>query len=523
MWFTGSHCSKAYMNMTLVIDEKLMHFVEGQIIPLRCDNMFCPPPPRVDCYSDPRGICGPDKECWIDQFERTGPWGSSLMRFHNKNLTGATISAGIQTACQNLTMYMEGGGNDESAVQTMVSLCGVLDPLSATATDFFKNDLPRLDEFYGAVRGQCVTPRKRGESCLANRYMNDKLVYREDGTTFERPLFCSSDLQCLNHICVKSSADVAMLHSEIGGVVDEGMFCGTAEGFAFTCKPHLVCTAASSPLEPSTCVKKRPQRVAYLRPWWNSTNCPTMTNATNAQLLLDGLKVLMLTYPGDIGFPHQSSCSEYWMNPVVKETHEVVYNFASALIQNLDDDVLQKDLNATGEFVVPAFDDLWSRLLNVTLEPDTGKCNDTPDSKAGDAKMQLMKFGFQPCYLWSMIHFLTFNQKPVLTEAAAEASRGVGIWLRRYFSCSDCRSAWDHLVKELGMADAQNFSREHHAYWWHHAHNLASEHFASVRGGDQWVAQLWNEEYREYQNPFMMTWEDAEDQWASPFRSSTLV
>merc|ERR1719145_278232 len=80
--------------------------------------MFCPPPRRVDCYSDPRGICSLDKECWIEQFERTGPWGSSLMQFRNKKLPGATISTGIQSACEKLTMYMEGGGNDERAVRS---------------------------------------------------------------------------------------------------------------------------------------------------------------------------------------------------------------------------------------------------------------------------------------------------------------------------------------------------------------------------------------------------------------------
>merc|ERR1712157_260375 len=109
------------------------------------------------------------------------------------------------------------------------------------------------------------------------------------------------------------------------------------------------------------------------------------------------------------------------------------------------------------------------------------------------------------------------------TQAAAEASFGIAVWLRRYFSCEDCRSFFDGLVQEetVGMPDVSDLNRDHHAYWWHHAHNMASEHFASVRGGDPWVAQLWNEDFKKYQNPFMMTWKDAEDQWVSPKRASS--
>lgn len=215
-------------------------------------------------------------------------------------------------------------------------------------------------------------------------------------------------------------------------------------------------------------------------------------------------------------------CGNYWMNPHVKRVHKVVYSYISALIKNLDTEVVHKDLNDTGEFIVPAFEDLWAHLGNMTVEPDTGLCDDSNASKVSAKKTELLKFGYQPCYLWSVIHFLTFNQKPSMTKAAAEASRGIGIWLRRYFSCGDCRSFFDGLVKVVGMADAQNLTREHHAHFWHHAHNLASEHFASVRGGDPWIAQMWNEEYRRYQNPFMMTWQDAEGMWVSPWRTNAV-
>jgi len=283
----------------------------------------------------------------------------------------------------------------------------------------------------------------------------------------------------------------------------------------------LVCTDADNFLEPSTCVRKREKSIAYLGPWWNSTNCPTMKGFTNAQLVLDGLKVLMLTYPGELQLA--SHCGEYWHNPLVKANHEVLYNYVAALVQNLDNGVLHEDLNATGKFIIPTFEELWASLANETVEPD-GTCVDNESSKVKSKKLELQNFAFQPCYIWSVVHFLTFNQKESMTKAATEASFGIAIWLRRYFSCEDCRSFFDGLVQEpyVGMPDVSDLNRDHHAYWWHHAHNMASEHFASVRGGDPWVAQLWNEDFKKYQNPFMMTWKDAEDQWVSPKRAASI-
>lgn len=541
MWFTGSQCSNASMDLTLVVEDPanssnkvLRSYKKGQIVPLHCDNVFCPPPPRVDCYKDPQKICGefPGTECYINQFERTGPWGRSPMRFQEDILPGATVSPPIASNCIALVTYLRDGNGDENemkaAEETMRDMCGVIDPMQVDGLIMFTNSedssLPRLDSFYSAVKGQCVKPQQRGYSCIANRFRNDKnLVYKADGETFERPLFCAKELQCLNHMCVKSEEDVVAFHEESSGVASEGMFCGTLRGLNFACAQGLVCTAAENFLEPSTCVRKRSKSIAYLGPWWNSTNCPTMNGFSNAQLVLTGLKVLMLTYPGEL--QKASNCQEYWNSSLVKGNHEVLYNYVSALIQNLDTEVLNKDLNGTGEFVVPAFEELWANLMSETLEPDFTCLDDDGDkavSKVADKKSDLMAFGFQPCYIWSVIHFLTFNQKPQMSESAAEASFGISTWLRRYFSCEDCRSFFDGLVKQptVGVPNDSNFSREHHAYWWHHAHNLASEHFASVRGGDPWVAQLWNEDFRMYQNPFMMTWEDAQDQWISPWRTT---
>merc|ERR1711971_923117 len=94
MWFAGSHCSIASMDMTIVLDGVLKSFRMGDLVPITCDNMFCPPPHRVDCYKDPRAICShfPGTECWINQFERTGPWGRSEMKLETDILPGATVS-----------------------------------------------------------------------------------------------------------------------------------------------------------------------------------------------------------------------------------------------------------------------------------------------------------------------------------------------------------------------------------------------------------------------------------------------
>merc|ERR1711985_157498 len=98
-----------------------------------------------------------------------------------------------------------------------------------------------------------------------------------------------------------------------------------------------------------------------------------MNGFSNAQLVLTGLKVLMLTYPGEL--QKASNCQEYWNSSLVKGNHEVLYNYVAALVQNLDSGVLHEDLNVTGEFIVPSFEVLWANLASETLEPD-GTCVD---------------------------------------------------------------------------------------------------------------------------------------------------
>jgi len=53
-----------------------------------------------------------------------------------------------------------------------------------------------------------------------------------------------------------------------------------------------------------------------------------------------------------------------------------------------------------------------------------------------------------------------------------------------------------------------------HARWWWWAHNVASEHVASIRGGHPWIHQAGAADVAQYQNPYFMTWQDAVRQWA---------
>merc|ERR1712176_785722 len=107
-----------------------------------------------------------------------------------------------------------------------------------------------------------------------------------------------------------------------------------------------------------------------------------------------------LTYPGELQSP--SHCEEYWYNPLVKGNHEVLYNYVAALVHNLDSGVVHEDLNVTGEFIVPTFEEFWASLANEALEPD-GTCVDNKSSKVKANKSRLLHFGFQPCYIWSVV------------------------------------------------------------------------------------------------------------------------
>ena len=53
-----------------------------------------------------------------------------------------------------------------------------------------------------------------------------------------------------------------------------------------------------------------------------------------------------------------------------------------------------------------------------------------------------------------------------------------------------------------------------HARWWWWAHNVASEHVATTRGGHPWIHQSGAPDVERYQNPYFMTFEDAVTQWA---------
>lgn len=75
MWFTQGGCSIVSQDLTYVDTSGEVPVVrtaaEGHLVKLTCEDVFCPIPPRLDCYEQP-GICSANEWCMIDIHERWG-------------------------------------------------------------------------------------------------------------------------------------------------------------------------------------------------------------------------------------------------------------------------------------------------------------------------------------------------------------------------------------------------------------------------------------------------------------------
>jgi len=119
----------------------------------------------------------------------------------------------------------------------------------------------------------------------------------------------------------------------------------------------------------------------------------------------------------------------------------------------------------------------------------------------------------QPNKVWSAVHFLMHNQPTPMSSLQVQASQALASFLLERFWCDDCRGFfYTAVILEYGLPPNAN-NPDDHAKWWWQAHNAASEHVASIRGGHPWIHQDGAAEVAKFQNPYFMPWEDAVAQW----------
>jgi len=160
---------------------------KGDLIKMKCDDVFCPIPRRPDCYELQSSACGPNEWCWINQHEKWGPWsmgggGTSYPLYDEETCSAETLAT--------LEAYPNGTDKD-ALLQTFKYTCETGIALDAAA--FPPSNFP---EIWKPIRGQCLEYRQVKQSCLDeplsfsdpefnpvyNRYPSEK--------TFYRPLVC---------------------------------------------------------------------------------------------------------------------------------------------------------------------------------------------------------------------------------------------------------------------------------------------------------------------------------------------
>jgi hypothetical protein len=218
------------------------------------------------------------------------------------------------------------------------------------------------------------------------------------------------------------------------------------------------------------------------------------------------LRTLMLIFEGEVAWP--ATC-EFWdqSTPMGKATLRVRqqgYEIARLLWPT----------SLLG--AIPTFDVVMESLPNP-VEKGVKECvrqSKLPNSAVSKQLATLGSMSMRPNLIWTLVHYVTFNLPDVMSPAQVEAARFLATWLAENFWCDDCRSFFQvGVIQEyLGLPPQTNDGLQH-ARWWWMAHNMASEHVATSRGGHPWVFQLGEDGYAQYQNPYYMAWEDAVEMW----------
>jgi len=141
---------------------------------------------------------------------------------------------------------------------------------------------------------------------------------------------------------------------------------------------------------------------------------------------------------------------------------------------------------------------------------DPGTYN-TTDVKKKLATAHMM--ANRPNKIWSVAHFVTMNLPDPVPASVAHASQALAVFLAHNFWCDDCRGFFQvGVVEEYGLPPITN-QADDIAKWWWNGHNVAGEHVATTRGGHPWIHELGYADVKAYQNPWYMTWEDAQAMW----------
>lgn len=156
---------------------------------------------------------------------------------------------------------------------------------------------------------------------------------------------------------------------------------------------------------------------------------------------------------------------------------------------------------------------------NSDITANISACYQEEGSAGSAVARQLAALGHmttQPNKIWSLAHFLVHNQPAFMGPDRVEGSKALASILLETFWCDDCRGFfYGGIISVYGMPpDAPDATA--HARWWWWAHNVASEHVASIRAGHPWIHQAGAADVARYQNPYFMTFEDAVAQWTQP-------
>jgi len=456
MWFTQNGCSLAAYDMSYIDDDGVKHVgvKKNEFVKMRCDSIVCPNLNQVDCYASP-DTCPTNTWCMIDQHEKWGPWamGSSPK---SPIFQGKTIQAEYCTPEKKAEIDAVTNPVDKAALlKSWDDMCDV----GYTANI----------NLWKPIRGRCVNYRQEGQSCWSEPlYYSEILKPRfprdEEGKTFGRPLLCA---------------------------------------------PGLACTGPDYYVLPNTCVKKRPQNICFLGPWWDSSVCPRQGKSspglTRDEALL-ALRTLMLVFEGEIVW---TATCDFWdtSKPLGKgalRVRQQGYEIARLLWPT----------RLVGP--IPSFNAVMQTIPNVMANgyKECVRQSKIPNSAISKQLAQIGAMSMRPNLLWSFIHLATFNLPNPVSKEQSEANRFLATWLAENFWCDDCRSFFQiGVIQEYLSLPPLSSNPNDLAVWWWKAHNMAAEHFATSRGSHPWNFQLGETGYEQYQNPFFMTWEDAMAMW----------
>ncbi|CAK9004788.1 unnamed protein product [Durusdinium trenchii] len=482
MYFAGpGRCSIASANMIYMMPNgTLTRKSKGEQILMSCDDVMCPVPVIADCYMSPE-ICAEDEWCWIRQHEKWGAWAMGPLMNGTFGHTPDT-----EYCDQFMKSYARALARAQQAnnIRREEELNKSRDILCPSSSQVFG------DNAWRPIRGQCVPYRKEQQSCFQQQdlaptftgNMMPRYKYDDQGFPMERPLACA---------------------------------------------PNLACTGPKFNVLPSTCVQKRPQDICYYGPWWDSSDCPRKKMKDQSQgpgltynVTVDALISAAMLFPGEIAW--MGTCT-YWdrtkaLGQAALRVRKQVYKIAATLWPM---HVLKQPI-PTFEELSKLLPDPFEYLISQGYTPEQAsiQCVKESNKQRSEVAILLGKAGVlsaQPNKVWSVVHFFTFNLDEKNGESKGLASQALASLLAQNFWCNDCRSFFEvGVIEQFGLPKMGKWEI---AQWWHHAHNVASEHVATTRAGHPWIHQL--DSLKEYQNPFYMSWEDAYQMWHVPTSDTT--